>query len=132
MYGTCFFVYYPDDRLGKDQGFGYLVTNRHVAVPGIEDGHPYPTDGTTLLRLNRKDSNDSSEGPLPLGGQVHWYFPADDAVDLAVLPFAPDQAKFDVETIPVSIFATRDEVEKNNIGLNRCAVCGSAGAVVHR
>ena len=32
--GTCFFIYYPDERIGKDQGFGYLVTNRHVAVPG--------------------------------------------------------------------------------------------------
>jgi hypothetical protein len=31
--GTCFFVFYPDERLGKDRGFAYLVTNRHMAVP---------------------------------------------------------------------------------------------------
>jgi hypothetical protein len=36
--GTCFFIFYPDERVGKDQGFAYLVTNRHVAMPGIEDG----------------------------------------------------------------------------------------------
>src|SRR5258706_12401781 len=29
--GTGFYVYYPDERLGKDGGFTYLVTNRHVA-----------------------------------------------------------------------------------------------------
>src|SRR5580692_7819341 len=35
--GTCFFVFYEDKRLGDNGGFIYLVTNRHVAVPGIED-----------------------------------------------------------------------------------------------
>ena len=113
--GTCFFVYYPDERVGKGQGFAYLVTNRHVAVPGIEDSHTYPTMGTTL-RLNRKDSaGGSDERPLPLGGQLHWYFPTDDGIDLAVLPFAPDQASYDVEPFPISMFATRDEVEKDSI-----------------
>jgi hypothetical protein len=28
--GTVFFVQYPDDRLGKDISFGYVVTARHV------------------------------------------------------------------------------------------------------
>jgi hypothetical protein len=112
--GTCFFVFYPDERVGKDRGFAYLVTNHHVASPGIEDGHPYPTVGTTL-RLNRKDSGGSDEGPIPVGSQLHWYFPTDDAIDLAVLPVSPDQTKYDTEPIPVSMFATRDEVEKNDI-----------------
>jgi hypothetical protein len=42
--GTCFFVYYPDDRLGKDMGFAYLVTNRHMAMPEIETGTPKSVD----------------------------------------------------------------------------------------
>jgi hypothetical protein len=113
--GTCFFVYYPDERVGKNKGFAYLVTNRHVAMPGIEDGHPYPTMGTTL-RLNRSDSIGSDEGLIPLAGQLHWYFPADDAVDLAVLAVAPDQAKYDILPIPISMFETRDEVQKDGIG----------------
>src|ERR1700676_1605223 len=40
--GTCFFVFYEDKRLGEDRGFFYLVTNRHMANPGIEDGNNFP------------------------------------------------------------------------------------------
>jgi hypothetical protein len=39
--GTCFFVFYEDKRLGEKQGFKYLVTNRHMAVPGVEKGESY-------------------------------------------------------------------------------------------
>jgi hypothetical protein len=112
--GTCFFVYYPDERVGQGQGFAYLVTNHHVAAPGIEEGHPYLAMSTTV-RLNRKDSLGSEEATVPMGQNIHWYFPADDAVDLAVLPIAPDITKFDTQPIPISMFATRDEVEKNGI-----------------
>ena len=112
--GTCFFIYYPDERVGKDQGFAYLVTNRHVAVPGIEDGHPYLATSTTL-RLNRKDSNTSDEKQMPLGGNLHWYFPADNAVDLAVLPFAPDQVNYDTKPIPVSMLIKQSEIEPDGI-----------------
>lgn len=113
--GTCFFVSYPDDRVGKGQGFVYLVTNRHVASPGIETGQPYPLIGTTL-RLNRKGPpGGSDEIVLPLGPQLNWYLSNDAAVDLAVLPFAPDQTNYDVELIPVSLFETEDEVQKNRI-----------------
>ena len=113
--GTCFFVYYPDARVGKNQGFVYLVTNRHVASPGIEDGHPFPTRGMTL-RLNRKDATGSDEGPVLLGNSLHWYFPADDAIDLAVLPVAPDPAKYEIEPYPLSMLLTQAEVEADNIG----------------
>lgn len=112
--GTCFFIYYPDERIGKDQGFGYLVTNRHVAVPGIEDGHPYSVTSTTL-RLNRKGSNTSDEKLIPLGGSLRWYFPEDAAVDLAILPFAPDQVNYDIKPLPVSMVITRQEIEPDGI-----------------
>jgi hypothetical protein len=46
---------------------------------------------------------------------LQWTYPADDAIDLAVIPFMPDQAKFDVEAIPVSMFATQDVIKKDNI-----------------
>jgi trypsin-like peptidase len=113
--GTCFFVYFPDERVGKDRGFVYMVTNRHVAVPGIEDGHTY-TVGATTLRLNRIDSANSDEKLLPLGAStLHWYFPTDPAVDLAILPFAPDQSIYEVEPFPISMFATKEQVSKENI-----------------
>lgn len=112
--GTCFFIVFPDERVGKDQGFAYLVTNRHVAVPGIEDGHPYPVLKTTL-RLNRRNSNTSDEKLIPLGASLHWYFPTDDAVDLAVLPFAPDILNYDIKPIPLSALMTQDEIGANSI-----------------
>lgn len=114
--GTCFFVSYPDDRLPKELTFTYLVTNRHVAQPGIEVGHPYQTL-VTSLRLNKKGIGAGSDDrTLPLEGPAHWYFPSDDAVDLAVRPFVADSSIYDYQQFPLSMLATRDEVSKNNIG----------------
>jgi len=39
--GTCFFVWVPDSRVGEGGGFMYMVTNRHVAEPGVDLGTPY-------------------------------------------------------------------------------------------
>src|ERR1700675_3072405 len=44
--GTCFFILYPDKRGGETFGFVYLVTNRHMAQPGVEDGRSYPIVST--------------------------------------------------------------------------------------
>jgi hypothetical protein len=115
--GTCFFVYYDDSRLGKERGFIYLVTNRHMAVPGIERGLNYPIR-QLALRLNLlspEGGRESSEGNIPLEGAVHWYFPADEGVDLAVLPIAPDEKKYDYLPINLSMFATKDKIESENI-----------------
>jgi hypothetical protein len=113
--GTGFFVFYADQRMGPTGGFMYLVTNRHVASPGAEDGSPYPVV-ETHVRLNLRNSTEGSEeSRIPIGGPTHWYFPADDSVDLAVLPFLPDQARYDFLGIPDSIFATHDIVEARGI-----------------
>lgn len=113
--GTCFFISYPDDRLPQNWGMNYIVTNRHVAQPGIEDGHPYRVTKITL-RLNRRDSVEgSSEISLPLDGPSRWYFPSDPAIDLAAMPFVPDRSIYEYEQFPTSMFATKDEVERANI-----------------
>src|SRR6202521_5211611 len=114
--GTCFFVFYEDKRGGENVGFMYLVTNRHMAQPGIEDRKNYQVLVTTA-RLNlRNGTQGSEEGIVPIGGQLlHWVFPEDDSVDLAVLPLAPDQEKFDYKFIPVSLFATHQVVETQSI-----------------
>src|SRR4051812_30184043 len=41
--GTAFFVFYPDSRSGPDNGFVYLVTNKHV----LKD-----TDGSFLKSVS--------------------------------------------------------------------------------
>jgi hypothetical protein len=113
--GTCFFVFYEDKRLGENQGFVYLITNRHMANPGIENGNAFPVL-SVQLRLNLTNSDrGSEEGQIPIGGQVRWFFPSDDSVDLAALPLAPDQTKYDFMPIPVSLFATHDAIEARGI-----------------
>ena len=113
--GTCFFVFYEDKRGGENFGFMYLVTNRHMATPGVEDAKNYPVL-LTKVRLNLRNSDQASEeATIPVGGQVRWYFPADDAVDLAVLPALPDQNRYDYLSIPASILATRDVVEAQGV-----------------
>jgi hypothetical protein len=58
--GTCFFVVYEDKRLGDNGGFVYLVTNRHVAVPRIDEGQGYPVQWTRI-RLNLRSFSQAME-----------------------------------------------------------------------
>ncbi|MBI4165194.1 MAG: trypsin-like peptidase domain-containing protein [Acidobacteria bacterium] len=114
--GTGFFVFVEDQRLGANNGFAYLVTNRHIAEPE-ENGRRFQVVKVSL-RLNLKapvQGQESEERVIPLGGGLHWYFPADDSVDIAVLPFAPDIQKYDYSPIPMSTFATKDFIESHAI-----------------
>ena len=114
--GTCFFVFYEDKRGGENFGFGYLVTNRHMAQPGIEDGKHYQVLQTTVRVNLRNGAHGSEEAALPIDGQhLHWVSPADDSVDLAVLPALPDQAIVDYTPVPVSLFATQQLIEEQSI-----------------
>lgn len=113
--GTVFFVLYEDKRLGDNGGFVYMVTNRHMAEPHV-NGHSVVVRRVSL-RLNLKEARggvQSAEGELPLGAELKWFFPTDEAVDLAVMPLAPPEA-FDYAPFPVSMFATKDVIEKQNI-----------------
>lgn len=115
--GTYFFVYYEDSRLGKERGHAYLVTNRHMAVPGIEKGFSYPVQQVSIrLNLHSPErGRESIEGNVPLRGMLHWFFPADEGVDLAVLPLSPDEKRFDYLPINLSMLATKDKIESANI-----------------
>jgi hypothetical protein len=117
--GTCFFVVVLDARLGPNQGFVYLVTNRHVAQPGSDLGSPYQVE-TMYLRLNLAtpvQGIQSSGGKIPLGDQLRWFFPSDDAVDLAILPLAPDQARFAYQPIPLSIVVGSEQLKADRVGV---------------
>ncbi len=119
--GTGFIVLVPDERLqvpagseGKDNGFGYLVTNRHVVQPGIEDGKPCHVLNYLVL-LNRKgDSTHNAPyaESVKLGNSVNWRFSSDDSVDLAVIPFSAPPEVYDYVRIPVGLFTTQEMVEK--------------------
>jgi hypothetical protein len=115
--GTGFFVSYPDKRLGENGSFIYLVTNRHVALCSDDSGHDYPVEKISV-RLNLKASSQGEASQIAYlneHGNARWLLPADDSVDLAVLPLLPPQDQYDFLAIPVSLFATKDVIEKENI-----------------
>jgi hypothetical protein len=118
--GTGFFVFYPDERLGKDRGFTYLITNRHMAEPGAEEGHSYAVQ-QSYTRLNVKkhpqsaDEPESVELPLTLGPGISWSFPIDSSVDLAAISVNPGQVSADYETIPMSLIATKEIIKAQRI-----------------
>ncbi len=117
--GTRFFVWVPDTRLGENKGFVYLVTNRHVAQPGIDLGQPYQVRAV-YLRMNLatpEQGIQSVAGEITLNDQVHWFFPSDDAADLAILPLAPDQKRFAYLPIPSSIIAGSELLKVDQVGV---------------
>lgn len=118
--GTGFIVLVPDERLqlpaaaeGKTNGFGYLVTNRHVVQPGIEDGRPCGVVNYSVL-LNRKGDAASAVPHAEVASlrAANWRFSEDDSVDLAILPFTPPPETYDFVGIPATLFAT-DEMAKS-------------------
>jgi len=114
---TAFFIIKPDDRLGKDRGFEYLVTNRHAAQPGIENGTPCQVVNYAI-RMNLRDASTggSKATNFILGPNLQWVFPDDPSVDLAVVPMAPDRTKVDYEPLSTTMLATEDVVKTKGIG----------------
>jgi hypothetical protein len=122
--GTGFVVFIPVNPLipvppeekGKDFGFGYLVTNRHVVQPGIEEGKPCHVVNYSVLLNRRVDStqNEAHAELVSLLG-VTWHFSTDESVDLAVIPFSASPGIYDYERIPVGEFVTQEMVEKKTV-----------------
>jgi hypothetical protein len=113
--GTCFFVYYPDERLGKDRGFGYLVTNRHMAMPEIETETPQQVD-RAVIRLNLKSAqNGKQSAEVAIDPAERWHFPEDPSIDLAVINLAPPDNIFDLQTVPISAIATKEVIQSRGI-----------------
>jgi hypothetical protein len=113
--GTAFFLFVPDERLGKNRAFSYLVTNRHVAAPEV-GGAPAQVLSVTL-RVNRKvplNGITAEEAAIPLNTS-RWYFPSDSSVDLAVMPLGFDEQKYDILAIPIDLLVTAEMIQKERI-----------------
>lgn len=107
--GTGFLAAYYDPRLPKGSAFDYLVTNRHVAECWDEHNHPRDVQ-SLIIRVNAKDGSSRRLVASPAA----WRVPADDSVDLAVMPIVlPNDALFTV--IPVDDFATKEFMSNNQI-----------------
>jgi len=119
--GTGFIVVVPDARIpipansGKDFGFGYLVTNRHVVQPGIEDGKPCHVVNYLALINRIADSTHKSPYVESVGLANDWHFSTDDSVDLAVIAFSPSTELYDYQRIPVDLFITQEMIDKKQV-----------------
>jgi trypsin-like peptidase len=110
--GTGFLVSVPDNRLAPSQAFQYLVTNRHVAEPGIEDGQPCKLLGTVVLVNPRDKSSPASTFRVDPNT---WIFPTDDGVDLAAMPFGMTAKDLDFQVIPFSMFENANSAPPDNL-----------------
>ena len=108
--GTGFLVFYQDTRLGQQGGFSYLITNGHVALPGIEQDKPCAVMNYSLsLNLKPTDVTHPSHSQIaPLGKNPGWRFPKDDSIDLAILPIGLDLNIYEYKTLSTKIFATNE------------------------
>lgn len=114
--GTAFLLGLADPRL-DGRLFTYLVTNRHVAQPGIENGRPCQPIAY-LLRADTKDPNQagsySTIEQLP-AGDLAWTFPVDPSVDIAIAPIGIDQNKLDVMLLPSTLLLSNADVAQNKV-----------------
>jgi hypothetical protein len=114
--GTGFLVAHHDERFPNVQGFNYLVTNRHVTLPGIEDGVPCHVQGYKIrLNLKNASADGSYSETIAAGADVPWLYPSDRSIDLAVTPFGMDPAKYSQLSFPSSLFLSTDEAKLNRL-----------------
>jgi len=114
--GTAFLLMVPDDRL-HGSSFTYLVTNRHVAQPGIEVNKPCVRAGY-FLRADLKVPNaqGSYSQVVPLGlNALSWTFPSDASVDLAISPIGVDMDKIDAMFLPSTMLMGNADIKSNKI-----------------
>lgn len=112
--GTAFLLSRPDPRLDGGS-FPYLVTNRHMAQPGIEDGKPcQPAD--YVLRIDSKTPNVSGSYSViqtVLPGVLPWTYSNDPSDDLAIAPVGFDQNTLDVIFLPSTMLLSSADVAQN-------------------
>jgi hypothetical protein len=117
--GTGFLVTVPDSRL-TNGSFIYLVTNRHVAAAIEQDdkGNCRPLEvQRTYVTMNLKEpinGNRADRQLLTFSKQVHWYYPNDEAIDLAVMPFTI-RSTHDIRVISINDFLTTEILDKQQV-----------------
>lgn len=116
--GTGFLVGDVDSRLKPpNTSVRYLITNRHVAQPGVENGKPCRIVSSYLL-LNHKPngSHPSSYAEASRIDKVlHWSTPDDPSVDLAATPLGFDENAYDHFVVPVTQFVSDDDLKNHKV-----------------
>lgn len=106
--GTGFFIGVKSEY-DPHRSFCYLVTAKHVLRD--KNGEYY---NSIYIRLNKKNG-DSEMGELSLKDRGIVFFHKDFDVDLAVIPFLPDQNKFDFKILPSELLTTKEMFKKYDI-----------------
>ncbi len=85
-------------------------------MPGIEDHAPCQVLDQKV-RLNLKNAApDGSYSEVSSGGPgVHWVYPSDPAIDLAVTPIGLDFSKYSQLAFPSALFLTTDQAKQNRL-----------------
>lgn len=106
--GTAFFVSVPLEI--TDLQVVYLITAKHV----IEAVTKKSIDQKVYLRMNLKQGQANFvESPI-----ANWIFhPHETNVDVAILNWAPPQDVFDYRIIPHTMAATKEIMQKEEIGV---------------
>jgi hypothetical protein len=113
--GTGFLISVADKRLQPGASFVYLVTNRHVIQPGIEDGHPCEVVNYQI-RLNlTKKAQPLSSTVVALGSTPGWEVPRNPSIDLAAVPVALDPRILDFKLISSDMILTDDVMRTRNV-----------------
>jgi hypothetical protein len=111
--GTAFLLGLADSRLNGGL-FTYLVTNRHMAQPGIEKGSSCQQP-TYDLRVDTRVPNRAGSYSMVEEVPLAWTFPADPSVDLAIAPIGIDQNKLDVMFLPSTLLMSNADVARNKV-----------------
>ena len=115
--GTAFLIGVTDSRLPADREFSYLVTNRHVALPGSEDGKPCQVVAYHI-QADRKSPNEAGSfldmSTIPQKA-MSWTLSADASDDLAVAPIRLANDSLDLVLMPSELLLSKNDVEANQV-----------------
>ena len=103
--GTGFFIEVAE----SDISFSYLVTARHVLDEARRAGYT-----NLIVRLNTKNG-----GAQYVDAPEHarWLTLDNEAIDVAVLPFGPDQKVFSFKTLPIEMLVDDQRIHDLGIGI---------------
>jgi hypothetical protein len=121
--GTGFLIAVNDARIPLPKGetgtmgFTYLVTNRHVAEPGVDTGQTCKRLGATILLNHKPDAAHALDYGVTerIDKTLSWQYPIDDSVDLAAAAILLDSSKGDYEFIPDSILISDSDITEHRI-----------------